>query len=460
MATVEKRGNSYRITVSAGYDITGKQIKKRYTWTPEYGMTERQIKKELERQKVKFEERVQSGQIMDSSIRFADFAEYWLAEYAEKQLRPRTVARYKDMLTLINRIIGNIRLERLQPKHLIELYNDIEKNGSRRGATLKAKVDIANLLKKRKMSRAALAKKAGVGARTVSAVTLGETITEKSALSIAKALEMPLKTLFEPIGEPKALSGKTILHHHRLVSSILEKAVKWQVIFSNPCSRVEPPKAERKEAEYLDEIQAQELLNCLQAEPLQYRAMITVLLYSGMRRGELCGLEWSDIDFNNNLIDISRSSLYLNGRGVFDDETKTQSSKRVIKVPDEVIEVLRQHQKEQITTRLKLGDKWINSNKIFTQWNGKAIHPCTVSAWFSDFIKKNNLPPIHLHSLRHTNATLLIASGVDLRTVSKRLGHSNMTTTSNVYAHAIKSADERAAELLGNILKPLAQKRA
>lgn len=85
----------------------------------------------------------------------------------------------------------------------------------------------------------------------------------------------------------------------------------------------------------------------------------------------------------------------------------------------------------------------------------KPIYPGTISKWFSAFIKKNNLPPIHLHSLRHTNATLLIASGADLRTVSKRLGHSNMTTTSNIYTHAIKSADERAAKLLGDILHPV-----
>ncbi|MGN0452086.1 MAG: tyrosine-type recombinase/integrase, partial [Acutalibacteraceae bacterium] len=108
-----------------------------------------------------------------------------------------------------------------------------------------------------------------------------------------------------------------------------------------------------------------------------------------------------------------------------------------------------------MTAKFKLGDQWQENGKVFTQWNGKPIYPGTVSKWFSAFIKKNNLPPIHLHSLRHTNATLLIASGADLRTVSKRLGHSNMTTTSNIYTHAIKSADERAAELLGDILHPV-----
>jgi Site-specific recombinase XerD len=80
------------------------------------------------------------------------------------------------------------------------------------------------------------------------------------------------------------------------------------------------------------------------------------------------------------------------------------------------------------------------------------IHPDTVTSWFKDFVKKNNLPDITLHSLRHTNASLMIANGVDLRTVSKRLGHAQVSTTTNIYSHAIKSADERAADVLGDIL--------
>ena len=457
MATVEKLGSGYRITVSAGYDMQGRQIKKRMTWAPPHGMTEKQIKKELERQKVLFEERVRSGQILDGSIRFSDYADYWLEEYAEKQLRPSTVAGYKDMLRRIVPALGNIKLDRLQPKDLKNLYNQLAEGGTRRDIKYQSSV-LAAVLKRRKMTITSLSEQCGLTFSTVSLAVRGKTCSPKTAESIASALNVPKDSLFNVIEKKETLSGKTILHHHRLISSMLEKAVKWQIIYSNPCARVEPPKAERKEAEYLDEIQAQQLIDCLQSEPLRYRTMITVLLYTGMRRGELCGLEWSDIDFDNCLIDISKTSLYLVGKGTFNDTTKTESSKRVIKIPAEVIEVLKDHRAEQIKTRLKLGDQWQDSGKVFTQWNGKPIYPGTISRWFSNFIKKNNLPAVHLHSLRHTNATLLIASGADLRTVSKRLGHSNMTTTSNIYTHAIKSADERAAELLSDILHPINKK--
>lgn len=456
MATIEKRNGSYRITVSAGYDLQGKQIKKRMTWTPADSMTEKQIEKELKRQAVLFEERCQNGQYIDSSIRFADFAEIWLSDYAEPQLRPSTVAGYKRELKRLNAHIGRIKLNKLQPHNINACYKAIEAEGKLRPIKYAAKIPLKTILQDNSITRLQIAEAYDIGKRTIDTAVSGKAVDERTAKAISKAVKMPLNTLFNQTSENGGkLSSNYMLHLHRLLSSILEKAVKWQVLLYNPCGRVEAPKLERKEAVYLDEVQAQELLTCLQAEPLQYRTMVTLLLYSGMRRGELCGLEWSHIDFDNGIIDICKSSLYLTDRGVFDDTTKTESSKRVIKIPVAALEILKEHRKEQIKSRLKLGDQWIDSDKVFTQWNGKPIHPDTITGWFSRFIKKNNLPPIHLHSLRHTNATLLIASGADLRTVSKRLGHSNMTTTGNIYAHAIKSADERAAELLNDILHPI-----
>ena len=128
------------------------------------------------------------------------------------------------------------------------------------------------------------------------------------------------------------------------------------------------------------------------------------------------------------------------------------SSRRVIRLPSPAISALKALKIHQAQERLKLGEQWQNSNKIFTTWNGKPIHPDTVSGWFHDFIKRHNLPDIKVHNLRHTNATLLIFNGTDIKTVSQRLGHANVSTTGNLYTHAIKTADERAAEALADIL--------
>ncbi len=197
------------------------------------------------------------------------------------------------------------------------------------------------------------------------------------------------------------------------------------------------------------------MLDLLEDEPIQYRTMIHLLLYTGMRRGELCGLEWKDIDSQKFLIHILRESLYLPEKGIYEETTKTLSSERVIKIPTDLLDSLNKYKAWQASERLSLGDKWHDSDRLFTAWNGKPVHPDTVTGWFHKFIVRNNLPDISIHSLRHTNATLLIASGVNIRTVSNRLGHAQTSTTGNIYAHAIRSADEAAAETLQNILSPV-----
>lgn len=454
MATTQKRGDGYKITVSCGYDIDGKQIRRTKTWKPDAGMTERQIKKELERQAVLFEEKCRTGLVLDGNIRFADFAEQWFTDYAEKQLRPRTVARYRELMPRISAAIGHIRLDKLQPHHLMSFYDNLAEGGIRSDYKYHFCGDLMKLLRARSQTKAELAKQAGVSLSVLNSITQGKNIAPKSAELVSIALGQPVNALFEPVDAGRGLSAKTVHHHHGLISSILSTAVKWQVIFSNPCERVSAPKIEQKEAVYLDEVQTARLLECLNNADIQNRTIVLLLLYTGMRRGELCGLAWEDIDFDNAVITVRRSSLYLPGKGVFEDTTKTASSQRSIKISDTAVQLLRTFRKWQLQARLRVGDQWQNSGRIFTTWNGAPINPDTVSGWFHDFVRKNNLPPVHIHSLRHTNATLLIAAGTNLQTVANRLGHANTTTTSKIYAHAIQSADAAAADTLQDLLNP------
>ena len=453
MATITKRKGSYLIRVSCGYDTNGKQIIYSKTWKPDKVMTQKQEEKELQKIAVLFEEQCASGQYLDGSIKFSDFTKTWIEQYARKQLRATTIFNYELLLERVNAIIGHIRLDRLQPHHLLECYEKLQ--NTEKTMSFVPVIDFNKFISDNYNSKAHFSRECNVSNQVVASICSFRAISKACADKICDANNLPFKTAFKPSEQAKTLSGKTLLNYHRLISSVLETAVKWQIIISNPCKRVSPPKAEKKEARYLDEKQAFEIIQALETEPLKYKTLFVLLLYSGMRRGEICGLSWADIDFRNGIIDINKSSLYLPEKGIFDDTTKNKSSMRSIKVPPFVIELLKDLRKEQLQEMFKQGTAWQGSRdaqeKIFTQANGKPIHPCSVTDWFEKFLERHNLPDISVHSLRHTNATLLIASGVDLRTVSKRLGHAQMTTTANIYTHAIRTADERASQVLDDM---------
>jgi integrase len=389
IATVQKRNNSYRVRVSCGYDLNGKQIFKSATFRPDPNLTPKQEEKALNNFVLEFEKKVATGQVLDGNIHFADFAEKWFHDYAEVQLAPKTVARYKALMGRINAAIGNIKLDKIQPHHLISFYKNLAEDG------------------------------------------------------------MNIKT-------GGKLSERTIQHHHRLISAILNTAVQWQVIFANPTQRVKPPKVTQKEVSYLDEIQTKEVIHLLEDEPIKYKTVIILAIYSGLRRGELCGLKWEDINFNDQILSVRRSVQALPDMGLIEKLPKTNSSIRTMKLSNEAIILLKEYKKWQAEQRIKLGDIWVNNDYLFTQWNGEVMHPDTLTGYFSKFAKRNNLPKgISLHSLRHTNATLLIAGGMPIRTVAGRLGHAQTSTTTNIYAHALQSADAKSAEVLEDMLNPV-----
>lgn len=394
MATARWKGQRYEIRVSCGRDINGKKIEKSMTWKPDPGMTERQKQKELERQMFLFEQKVKSGICPDGSITFKQLSDRWMEEYGKVRLSPTTYNRYVEYLKRINQAIGHIKLKDLKPLHLNSFYANLAEPG------------VNHHYKKGEDGK--------------------------------------------PI-ENRRLSPKTVQDHHRVISAILNTAIKWELIDRNVASGATPPKPPAKDIEYLDEAQAKQLIQLLADEPIQYRTMITLLIYTGLRRGELNGLEWKDVSFDTRTLTVARSSVY-SGQ-TYTKEPKTRSGKRKLTLSNTACMLLREYKAWQDKRREELGDQWQECDRLFTQWNGTPIHPQTISDWFRKFLNKHpELPRVRLHSLRHSNATLLIAEGVDIRTVSNRLGHAQTSTTLNIYSHALQSRDAAAADCLDNAL--------
>ena len=236
---------------------------------------------------------------------------------------------------------------------------------------------------------------------------------------------------------------------------MLHKAVYWQLIVSNPAERVQSPKTSKPLRRHYDEEQTKILVDNLQklkGNQIKYRTAILLDIFTGARLGELVGLEWSDIDFKNGIININKSSQYLSEKGVFTKAHKTESSIRDVAIPDFIVSLLEEHKLWYDEQKTIVGDFWHEFNRLFVQDDGKPIHPSTISKWFEKFVKNIGLPVINFHGLRHTNATLLISQQVDVATVSARLGHAQITTTYNFYVHPLKSHDRTAGNVLENLL--------
>jgi len=453
MASIKKRGeNSYQITVSCGYDGQNKKLTQTKTISLDPSLTTKQTDKELQKQAALFEREVENGTYLDGSkITLAEFTERWLKDYAEKELAPKTLHRYKDMLnSRILPALGHIKLQKLQPTNLRQFYNNLGENGIRRDVKYSIKPEFNDLMKQKKLRVFELRRISGISDETIRRVRSGCTITYKTAEALSKALDVKLNTLFL-IQESGPLSDQSVKHHHRLISSILTYAVQDQCLISNPAFRMKPPKVDKKEAAHFEEDMAEYMLSLLDEEPLKYKIMVYLAFYSGSRLGEVSGLEWSDVDFENNYLRVCRASQYLPGEGIFTKDPKNESSKRVIAMPGLVMDLLKQYKVWQNEERLKCGDRWEDHNRLFTKWNGKPIFPTTPSTWYREFRRKHDLPDVKFHGLRHTNASLLIGQGVNVQTVATRLGHTKASTTTSIYSHFLKRPDQEAADKLQNL---------
>lgn len=252
------------------------------------------------------------------------------------------------------------------------------------------------------------------------------------------------------------LSENTVLHYYTLIGGILKKAVEWEFIDRNPNEKVPRPKIKKHEPNFYDVEQVQELIKCLENESLKTQAIIFLALDTGARRGELTGLDWENVDLTKGTVHIVKSTQKLAGQ-LIEKAPKNNSSIRLVPITQKTIEVLKAYKKEQCEKELKVGNKWEKTTKVFTTDLGGYMHPDTPSKIFSKFLKKYNLPKITFHELRHTSVSLLINAGIQAQTISKRVGHSTISTTQNIYSHLFEKSANEAVNVMSNILENKAQ---
>lgn len=404
MANITKRigtnGDvSYRIRVVDGKNKHGGVKQQSMTWRPDKGMTEKQIEKELKKVEVQFEEKVKNGKKIDEHILFGDYADNWLMN-KQSALAPRTYADYSYCIGKAKEEFKYEKMCDIKSSDISRFYNNLRKDGVNKN-------------------------------------------------------------------NGKGLSPKTIKNIHTVLKDIFDCAVDVNVINRNPLREkgFATPKVIKHDPVFLEEEEIAEVLELLDSEPMLWKTLTKFLMYSGLRRGEAIAIEWKDINFETGDIRINKIMQYVDKNvGIIEKTPKTLTSIRTINVPQDCLNFLLEYKEYQKEQKKIAGDLWHNkldikgvdgkittknNDKVFTGWDGLPLFPDSITTWIIRFAKRHNLKYFTPHSLRHTYVSLLISAGTPVKIISEMVGHSNASTTLNIYSHLLKDDKKMASDMIG-----------
>ena len=385
MASIRKRGSSYLLVVSMGYDYKGNRIKpKQKTVHSPEGLTPKQREKWLNEQAVLFERECKGlPQEVDRSITLAKYTELWFQTIAPGKLAKSTLARERQDIDRFLPVLGNLKLTELRPEHFRQLY--------------------ANLRKVKN----------------------------------------------QKTGKP--LSECTVEGVHACLCGILSDAMEGGFLDHNPAWRTYRYAGKKKEKAIADEATTQRLITALEEESLKYETYFKLIIATGMRRGECCGLQWGDINWQERSIHIQRNVVKVTGEDIIVKETKTVAGDRYVYFSLEMESLLKEFQRECAWEAETYDNRKLEDTDYIFRRHGYRLPmtPTTFTWRFKLILKKHGLPAaLNVHSLRHTNASLLIAGGADVATVAGLLGHSQPSTTLDIYTHAFDKNKKAASRVL------------
>ena len=384
MASIRKRGNSYLIVVSMGYDYSGNRIKpQQKTVRPPEELTPKQTEKWLNEQAVLFERACKDDPQPQKNLTLAQYTALWLRDIAPGKLAKSTLHRDKQDTERFLPALGHYKLTELRPEHFRNFYAELR--------------------------------------QTISSAT------------------------------GKSLSENTIESVHATLCSILSDAVEGGFLSHNPAWRTYRYAGRKCEKKIADEETAQKIIAALEGESIKYETYFKLIIATGMRRSECCALQWQDIDWEQRSIHICRSAVKITGDEIFVKEPKTLAGDRYVYFSAQMENLLREYRQECAYITETYDQRELTDDDFLFRRQGAQLPmtPTTFTYRFKLILKKNGLPQeLNVHSLRHTAASLMIAGGTDVATVAAILGHSQPSTTLDIYTHAFDKNKQTASAKL------------
>ncbi|HVB00526.1 MAG TPA: tyrosine-type recombinase/integrase [Acidimicrobiales bacterium] len=247
----------------------------------------------------------------------------------------------------------------------------------------------------------------------------------------------------------QGLSPKTVRHVHTMLHKALHDAVRWGHLARNPAERADPPRPKTPEMHVWSPDELWAVLKFVESDRL-YAAWL-LFGTTGMRRGEVLGLRWREIDLKNKQRAVIRALVVVN-REVLVSEPKTAKGRRTVALDTTTAFELERHRRRQLEERLGVGQAWQDTGLVFTHEDGSALSPRLFSAWFGQLSRDAGLPHIRLHDVRHSYATASLIAGISTKIVSERLGHASISITLDTYSHVLPNMQEAAAEEVARII--------
>jgi len=376
---------SWEIKFDLGRDpLTGRRVTKYVTFRG----TKRKAQEELTRL---LGQRNEGTYIEPTKMTVAQYLHHWLEADIERRVAARTAGRHRGIVerNIIPKI-GHVPVRKLTPAHIEAFEAELQREG-------------------------------WVKARAKKKLTEGEEALAK---------------------EKRGLSAQTVLHVHRTLSQALGHAVRLGVLFKNPARQVKPPRPPSREIKIFDKGEIATVISAAKGTGLYVPVLVAVT--TGVRRGELLALRWSDIDLKASTLTVNQSLERIKGKFEF-KAPKTKTSRRTISLPAVTVEALREHYRAQLEERLKLGLGRDHRGLVFSRLDGQPLDADTLSKSFRRLVVTARVTPITFHGLRHTHISHLLMEGVHVKVVSERAGHANVNITLGVYSAYIPNMQADAA---------------